>query len=187
MKIPILWTLYLFAIISPPVLASWKDIRFRAREHFEVQEFKMGSVRETYKGATNTLNVWYERPFNFSVGLAAGPILGASRANDSDFQPQMGDKVILRWQGLEGKYFPWGESLKVFVRGGVYAHQLTTNGDLGRLTGWGSLAGVGIEIPIGVVSIAPEFSVRQISLSDNVSAFILSPAIGFHFYPELRK
>ncbi|MCJ8276607.1 MAG: hypothetical protein MJK18_07180, partial [Bdellovibrionales bacterium] len=73
--------LFIFvSLISLFTIESWAgEWKFRAREHYEIHDISVGNQEFTYKGFSNTLNFWYEDPFNYSLGLAAGPLLGSSR------------------------------------------------------------------------------------------------------------
>lgn len=168
---------------------DWEKIRVRAREHFESHSYKLGRTgqRETYKGLTNTINIWYERPFEYSLGLALGPVIGGARSDGpSDAGPAFGDKIELAVAGVEAKYFPVA-GLKGFFRGGLSWNSLQTNGTFGRINGYGYYGGLGWEIPVGMVSIAPEVAFRRVHLAKGVTGDIFTPSIGLHFYKELRK
>lgn len=167
---------------------SWDSIRVRAREHFEIHKYKLGETgqTETYKGLTNTINIWYERPFEYSVGLALGPVIGGARSDGpSEAGPRFGGDIQLAVAGLEAKYFPVS-GLKGFLRGGLSWNSLRTNGTYERLNGYGYYGGVGWEIPIKWVAIAPEIAFRRVHLAQDVTGDIFTPSIGLHFYKELR-
>lgn len=186
--------LYRFLITAMAVFAgateafAWDKIRVRAREHFETHKYKLGDTgqSETYKGLTNTINIWYERPFEYSVGLALGPVIGGARSDGpSDAQPAFGGQIQLAVAGIEAKYFPIS-GIKGFLRGGLSWNSLRTNGTYGRINGYGYYGGLGWEIPIGIVSIAPEVAFRRVHLAHDVTGDIFTPSIGLHFYKELR-
>ena len=162
-------------------------IKIRAREHFEAHEYSVDGVDEVFefKGLTNTINLWYEKPFHYSFGLALGPVIGSAKAEDSSVQ--FGEKVQLWVAGLEGKYFPLKEDYRGFVRLGMSWHKLDTDGSFDSLEGWGLYSGLGWEFPWGKVSIAPELAFRKVYLEKDVEGDILTPSIGFHFYPELNR
>ncbi len=167
---------------------EWNQIRIRAREHFETHSYKLGRTgqKESYKGLTNTINIWYERPFEYSFGLALGPVIGGARSDGpSEASPHLGGEIQLAVAGLEAKYFPV-RNWKGFLRGGVSWNSLRTNGTYGRLNGYGYYGGVGWEIPIKWVSVAPEIAFRRVHLAQDVTGDIFTPSIGLHFYKELR-
>lgn len=164
--------------------SAFDNIRVRAREHFETHRYKFGELgkSETYRGLTNTINIWYERPFEYSIGLALGPVLGAARSDGpSEALPQAGGKIQLAVAGVEGKYFPIA-GVKAFTRVGVAWHSLTTNGTYGAVKGWGYYGGLGWEIPTKWVSIAPEIAYREVFLAHDITGRIFTPSIGLHFY-----
>ena len=80
------------------------SIKARAREHYEVHSIKQGDDKTVYRGFSNTMNVWYEEPYKYSIGLSFSPIFGSSRATDDNNKPY-GDKVKLISTGIEYKVF----------------------------------------------------------------------------------
>ncbi len=158
----------------------------RAREHFETHRYKLNSGEYELTGLTNTLNIWYERPFHHSLGLALSPVIGGAKAKGA-VSNEIGTEVKLWVVGVEGKYFPYGPQRKGFSRLGLSWHTLNTKGTFGDLQGWGYYVGLGWEFPVGMVSLAPEIAIRNIHLGNDVSAAIFTPSIGVHFYPELRS
>lgn len=171
---------------SPANAEGWK---VRAREHFEQHSYKVDALDRSlkFKGLTNTINIWHERPFHYSLGLALGPVIGKASVVSGSESQELGSTLKLWVVGLEGKYFPVGPEWKGFLRLGLSWHSLNTNGSYGDLEGWGYYGGVGWEFPIGPVSIAPEIAVREVLLNGGVRGTVFTPSIGFHFYPELRK
>ncbi len=181
--------LFFLATCPPAFAGAFDNIRVRAREHFETHRYEFGELgkSETYRGLTNTINVWYERPFEYSIGLALGPVIGGARSDGpSEALPQAGGKIQLAVAGIEAKYFPVS-GVKGFTRVGVAWHSLKTNGTYGDVTGWGYYGGLGWEIPIKWVSIAPEVAFRQVHLANDITGRIFTPSIGLHFYKELRN
>ncbi|OQW49196.1 MAG: hypothetical protein A4S09_03775 [Proteobacteria bacterium SG_bin7] len=158
----------------------------RAREHFETHKYKLNSGDYELGGLTNTLNIWHERPFRYSLGLAFSPIIGAARSKGA-VSTEIGSEIKLWVLGVEGKYFPYGPDKRGFTRLGLSWHALDTKGTYGVLWGWGYYLGLGWEFPVGIVSLAPEIAIRNIYLNNDVSGTIFTPSIGVHFYPELRS
>lgn len=158
----------------------------RAREHFETHRYKLNSGEYELNGLTNTLNIWRERPFRYSLGFALSPVIGGARSKGV-VSTEMGSEIKLWVLGVEGKYFPYGPDMKGFTRLGVSWHTLNTKGTFGDLQGWGYYVGLGWEIPVGIVSLAPEIAMRNIYLNNDVTGTLFTPSIGVHFYPELRS
>jgi hypothetical protein len=180
--------LILIALFSGVVLADGGGGRFapRIREHFESHTYRVDGQTAKFRGLSNTFNLWYEKPFHYSFGLALGPVLGIARSQDA-VPGTLGTRVRLWTAGLEGKYFPMGPDLKGFARVGVAWQALDTNGTAGNISGWGGYLGLGWEFPIWRVSIAPEIAIREVRFERGVSGTVFTPCIGVHFYPELAR
>lgn len=159
---------------------SEAGIKMRAREHFEWHSYDLSQTRETakYFGLSNTINLWYEEREKFAVGLAAGPVLGSAKPTGGD---GLGDVIRLYSYGVEGKYFvtTWKP---IFVRVGLYYNRLEAKQGFGVLDGWSYYSGIGWEIPINNIGIAPEFAIRRVHLNKGVSGTVVTPSIGVHFY-----
>lgn len=162
-------------------------IRLRAREHYEMHTIKSDVIdlKATYKGFSNTVNLWYEVPYVVSAGLAFSPILGAARNEDNPARV-LGERVRLYSLGLEGKYFPfWRDGLKMFTRIGLGWSQLSTKGTISKANGLHVYLGVGWEFPVWKLSLAPEIAIRQSYLQSDLSVTSITPSIGVHFYSIL--
>ena len=175
------WTLLILLSSFLPSLAEAGNVRLRAREHFEWLSVKYGPARDTerYFGLTNTINVWYEEPFQYAFGLAVGPVIGSA---DSRNSPPIGTGSKIRlWNiGLEGKAFFFPEENGFFGRIGFTANILDTGGTLGNLLGGGYY--LGWETRIGKLGVAPELAFRHVLLEQNSQVFAFTPSIGLHFY-----
>jgi hypothetical protein len=173
--------------VTDVALSFPEDIRVRAREHFEAHRYKADGLGGDFefRGLTNTINLWYEKPFHYSVGLAFGPVIGSAKAKDAS--TEFGETVKLWVAGVEAKYFPYSAEHLWFIRLGLSWHRLETDGRFNSVDGWGSYLGLGREFPIGMVSIAPEVAFRKVFLERGVEGDVVTPSIGFHFYPELRN
>ncbi len=157
-----------------------KDFKIRAREHMEWHHVKNEGSRAKFKGLSNTINIWYERPYDFSFGLALSPlIISGIRANDTS--TPYGEKIQLFNIGLEGKLFPKLLLDNIFVRSGI-GHTLFRP-DLGEnLTGVNLYLGIGYEIPFKTFGLALEFAYRRAFLEEGTRVTVVTPSIGFHFY-----
>jgi len=182
------WVISLFlcvfvALYSLPSVAEAGNFRLRAREHFEWLSVKYGSVNDTekYFGLTNTLNLWYEEPFRYAIGLAFGPVIGSARSQGTI--PSGTNSRIRLWNiGVEGKYFFRPDQFGLFGRLGLTANILDTRGSLGNLLGGGYYLGLGWEFPVWKVGIAPEIAFRHVILEQSSRVFAFTPSIGIHFY-----
>ena len=166
-------------IATSPLYA---EIRVRAREHYEQIQVE-SDRRANYIGFTNTINVWYEQPFHYSIGFAGSPIFARLRTTEAP--SGLSREIRLVHLGIEGKAFPAPDTAHVFVRLGGYQAQMVTGGDLGRIKGTSALGGLGYEFNWGGIGIAPEMSWRRGNLANDVSFAGTAPAIGVHFYKML--
>ena len=165
-------------------VAAAGSLHLRAREHYEwvAVEHLAGASTTTYQGFTNTLDLWWEEPFRYQIGLAGSPLFATLPIVGSD-QPQgVGDRMRLVHLGIEGKGFPLAGLVSVYLRGGVYASTLDTMGSKGTVRGTSGLIGVGYEWTIHGVGLAPEVAWRRGVLADGITFRAFAPAIGVHFY-----
>ena len=93
-------SLFIFLLLTTDALSA---IKVRAREHYEVHSITQRQEKSVYRGFSNTMNIWYEKPYVYSVGLAISPILGSSKAADSSNEPY-GSSLTLVNIGLEYKF-----------------------------------------------------------------------------------
>ena len=92
-------------VLCQPALAYADGWRFRAREHFEMHHIKAKGQSFDYTGTSNTINFWYEKPHEYAIGLAGGPVLGNADSDDSPSPSSLGKEVKLITLGIEAKYF----------------------------------------------------------------------------------
>ena len=170
--------LLLCLLLSSPLFAQTGQFKFRAREHFEIHNIKYMDQEETYRGLTNTINAWYEVPFDYSFGLAFGPILGSASNEDAPI-PELGEKIKLIHIGLEYKHFVWQQ---FFGRIGLGWTQIRSDQALSHLNGHHRYLGVGYEFKVGKFGIALEGAYRWSILPQDLTVNSISPSIGFHFY-----
>jgi len=121
------------------------DFKFRAREHLDVHKISVSDGSEvTYKGLSNTLNLWWEEPRFYSIGLAFNPVLGSAKVNSGQ-DVRFADEVKLITLGLEGKYYHRNISANLFSRLGVGYARLENSGSSGDLEGYHAYLGAGWE------------------------------------------
>lgn len=159
------------------------DIRLRAREHYEVLEVAGDGFTSTYSGFTNTLDLWYEVPFRYSLGLAGSPLFATLHSRNAP--PGVSQTVRLVHLGVEGKVFPL-EDVGIFARLGTFASTLSSYSTAGTLNGESVLGGLGYEWKLGGVGLALELDVRDGRLAQHVSFSGTAPCVGVHFYKMLE-
>ncbi len=162
-------------------------LRLRAREHFEFNSIHYGSAKpdQNYFGLADTVNLWYEKPFEWAFGLGAG-ILPGSPLNRQPAPPGVGGKPDVWHAGFEFKYF-LGQLLGVrmpglFGRLGATANILDTNGPRGTILGGGYYVGAGYEFLIWKIGLAPEVAFRHVIYQEHVREYSFTPSFGVHFY-----
>lgn len=158
--------------------------KMRAREHYETMALSGISPTKTarYFGFSNTINIWYEKPFHYAFGLAGSPLFATLELQGPDQPQATGKRIRLVHLGLEGKLFVWPESWGAFTRLGLYHAQLQSGGSLGTINGKSYLLGIGYEWNLAGIGIAPELAWRQGLLKGDVHFIGQAPAIGVHFY-----
>jgi hypothetical protein len=154
--------------------------RARARQHFEWMTIDYGDADASYLGLSNTINVWWEKPFDWSFGLAFGPILGSADRRSST-TPGLPETLTLWHLGFEGKYFPL-KKLGLFGRAGLFLSVLDPSVGSDVYAGAAYYAGFGWEFQVWKIGIAPELAIRHAWLEGGRSAFVVTPSIGLHFY-----
>ncbi len=174
---PLLLGLTLFASS-----AEAGPVHLRAREHYETVDVTSPDGRATFSGFTNTIDLFYEVPFRYSLGVAGSPLFAT--LSGKGHLPGLGDTIRLVHLGCEGKAFPF-EGWPVFGRLGVYRTTLASRDAAGTLQGESVLFGLGFEVDLGGIGLAPEMSWRRGELSQAVGFVGLAPAIGVHFYRDL--
>ncbi len=158
-------------------------LRVRIREHFDWYRVKYPSQtsRVSYFGMSNTLNVWYEEPFDYAFGLALMPILGSAKATNGVVSGT-NEKIRLWNLGVELKYFLQPEVLKIFVRAGLGVNFLDTRAELGTFVGASYYLGLGYEFQIWKLGISPEVALRHVLLEQGANVLLFTPSLGIHFY-----
>jgi|SaaInlStandDraft_7_1057024.scaffolds.fasta_scaffold131883_2 hypothetical protein len=172
-------------LLTLEATASPWNIRMRAREHFvENHSLHFADNKQyQYAGLSNTINIWQEVPFVYSLGLSISPALGQSKPKGA-IVPELGSSFELRAYGVEGKYYPIKHG-KVFLRAGVSHISLATKGLLGVVNGHGYYIGLGYEFPFYMIHLAPEIAYRMSELDQGIQVKTTMFAIGFHFYKNL--
>ena len=127
------------------------------------------------------MNVWYEEPYKYSIGLSFSPIFGSSRATDDNNKPY-GDKVKLISTGIEYKVFPHKIFAQTYTRLGLGYSQFWTEEVPERSVGFNFYWGFGYEFPFKNFGLALELGYRYTKLDNDISINSVIPSIGFHFY-----
>jgi len=155
------------------------DFKIRAREHFDIHTIQRNGSSETFRGLSNTINIWYEKPYDISYGFAFNPVLGSASQEESDLR-EIGTRIRFIHAGLELKYFFMFK--QIYTRIGAGWSQLRSNGPLRASNGYHGYAGLGWEINMGQFGLALEVAYRAAELQNHISTGTFTPSIGFHFY-----
>ncbi len=171
----------LFILIATSDLCQAGEFRFRAREHYDQHSLTYNNENVKYQGFSNTINFWYEKPFDLSVGLAGGSLFGSART-DETAPNGIGETIQLYFLGVEAKYFPLDNPKPLFVRAGLYWSLLDSKAALTSQNGASFYAGAGWEfLAWSEVGIAPELGLRLWRLQGiEITTFNIS--LGVHFY-----
>jgi len=157
------------------------DIKLRAREHFDFHNIIIDDNNNTYRGLSNTINLWWEKPRVYSIGLAFNPIFGSASAN-GNYDARLSNKIKLITLGVEGKYYHRDISPNLFSRLGLGYTQLDTNGPADGAEGYHAYIGAGWEFDVKGIGIALEMAFRQSRLERDIIVNSITPSIGVHFY-----
>lgn len=173
-------SILLLASMSTPAAS----LKFRAREHFDQHYIRVHSKQYRYGGFSNTINLFYEQPYSYSIGLAIGPLPGMAFKEQAPDPEQLGERFYLILGGMEYKFFPFDWFPIFFARLGAGASYLKSRGLYNDLRGRYGYLGAGLEIPVGGVGIALEIAVRRSELEEKLRINTFTPSLGFHFYGE---
>lgn len=177
----------LFLLILSQVTISdagfWSNVRMRARESFQDLQFERQGQKENYRGFTNTFNLWYEKPFQHSVGLAGGSVLGSLKRQGEQNLIGFGKSVQIDFVGAEWKAFVYSTNKQgVYLRSGLYWQNLKTKGTASDQPGSGYLFGAGYEFLVyKSMSLSPEVAFRA-GETKNYRWTGYSISLGVHFY-----
>lgn len=175
--------LLLFSILVTNSFAY--NLKMRAREHYEVHELHTSNSLEVYSGLTNTINIWFEKPYDTYFGLSFSPILAGINATEEN--ALYGDKITQQNIGFEFKKFP--KTLfpsNYYYRFGLgYSKLETTSGDIENFYGHYTYLGLGKEIPFKNFGLALEVAYRYSNYNNGLFVKTITPSIGFHFYKNL--
>ena len=157
-------------------------IRMRARENYEwiTIDTRPGSWQSS--SFSHTLNLWYEKPFQWAIGLGAGPyVMSYPETSKKEARGEgIGESVKIINHGLEYKrWLPQG----FFGRLGIYHILFNSTGSAGKDQGYGALLGFGYEHNFDGIGLALEIDTKTINLQ-KTSWRIRSNmvALGVHFY-----
>ncbi|MDQ7074348.1 MAG: hypothetical protein Q9O24_04170 [Gammaproteobacteria bacterium] len=171
--------LFVFLLIGQ---AAAGEFKFRAREHFASHQITLKDGSEsTYQGLSNTINLWWEEPRRYSLGLALNPLLGSAKVKGAQ-DARLGNEVKLITFGLEGKYYHRDIADNLFSRLGVGYARLNHNGSAADLEGYHVYLGAGWEFEVKGVGIALELAFRHSGLEQDAVVKSITPSLGVHFY-----
>jgi len=167
--------------------------RIRLREHFDVSRIHWGEpgVTQTYYGATNTVNLWWEETGRWAFGLAFNPVLSGGYNTVGAEDPAVDVHVRMLQFGLEGKWHFLHERFEdrrsgPFARGGVYANQLLSiqEGRGGNRWGGAWYVALGWEIPLfgERIGVQPDVGFRHAILEQDTQVLTFSPSIAVSLY-----
>ncbi len=170
---------YLILLSLIPCFAYSQKFKVRAREHFETHTIDSNGTEAEYKGLSNTLNFWWEKPYDISYGFSLSPVLSNLKAQDQEL---FGEDITFWNIGFELKYHFLKSNKSFFIRPGIGYSLLKPGNNVKDASGYFLYAGVGYEIPFKNFGLALEMAVRRANLSDDISVNSFTPSIGFHFY-----
>lgn len=173
--------LFLFLILTN---AFAFNFRLRAREHYEIHKIKNKIVNEEYRGFTNTINLFYEKPYQYSFGISYSPVFANFRSKHSG--QFFGSKIEQQNIGFELKYFMTETIPHLFTRLGMGRTEFKGLGSFNKTVDGGfSFVALGYEIPFDMLGLAVEYGFRKASYDDSIDIDTKSISIGFHFYRDL--
>ena len=176
-KILIFWIL----VFSGSALAY--DIKLRAREHYEILTIKDDVNTAKYAGLSNTVNLWFERPYDMSFGLSFSPVFSGLKSKDSS--SVFGSEVQTYNIGFELKKFHKPLFRHAYIRPGLSYSILRPDSNLENLDGVSLYLGLGYEFAFNKFGLALEVAYRGTWLENSTRIQAITPSLGFHFYKNL--
>lgn len=176
----IIQTFILLLLFFSFIQNSFANIRIRAREHFDVFQVNANEKTDTYFGLGPIINIWYEQPYLYSIGIALGATFLWDNNNEN-----LGSEIQIYDIGLEYKLFPFERINSLYLRLGTAFSILDNNLYSESLYGESFYAGCGFEFDMDTFGLALEAAFRYYNFEKEVSMISLSPSIGFHFYKHL--
>lgn len=169
-------------LMSQVAIAGDFEFKIRAREHFETHKFSSASIDTTYRGLSNTINLWWEKPYDISYGFSVSPILSGIR--NKEVSAPFGEEIILVNYGFEMKYFLKSLLSQLYVRPGITYAELSGDQTFTK-SGHSLYLGLGYEYPFERFGLAFEVAHRYTELTEGITVNSFTPSIGFHFYGYL--
>lgn len=156
------------------------ELKFRAREHFDIHKIKRNGQEIEYKGLSNTFNFGYEVKKDYYYALYFNPIIGNAKSSKKDASSYYGEKITLFMAGIEAK-----KSLGLadtFGRLGL-GWAMLKNDPQDNPNGFNAYAALGYDWEVkDDFVLAPELAYRFTELGDDTSINSVSFSIGLHFY-----
>lgn len=175
---------FFFALVLFSTFQSFAgSFAMRAREHFEIHDLDIGEQSLKYTGLSNTINLWYEVPFKYSIGLSFSPILAKMYIDDKSASSLLGEDIKIYNVGTEYKQFlNFLNRDQFYTRLGISWIKLRSYGTHPDSNGLGIYVGGGYEFKYKRVGIAPEIAFRYGVLERGDSLLSFVPSVGVHFY-----
>ena len=162
-------------LISGHAYATEGKFRIRARENYQ----QVNIEKSSFQGFSHCFNIWYEKPFDYALGLATGSFLTYFYALDLK-DDRLNSKIKLLSHGLELKYWFYQG---LFSRQGLYYQQFNGESLLRRDSGIAGLVGLGYEFNFSGVGLAFELDYRRGYLKEfHFKTQEKNFALGVHFY-----
>ena len=172
--------LIIFLLLSFALEANAMKFKVRAREHVETHKIDINGAETTYKGLSNTINLWWEMPYELYYGFYISPVFSSLEEDESG--SPLGEEIHLFSAGFAGKYFVHKLIQNTYLRLEIGYSELRPDNSVDDATGVSYLIGYGYEFPLEMFGLALEAAYRYSDLSDNTTVKSFTPSIGFHFY-----
>ncbi len=170
---------FLLVILLLMSSSLFADLKFRAREHFDIHDIARQDKVHRYFGLSNTLNFGIEERNRYYYAISLNPMLGSSRLLKSA-NAFYGEEIILFMVGVEAKKH-W-EPYPVYARLGLGWTKLFTDTN-NEPNGASIYAGIGYEWEFYEgITMVPELGTRFGWLEDNTTLQTATFSLGFHFY-----
>ncbi|MFK8138937.1 MAG: hypothetical protein AB8E15_11290 [Bdellovibrionales bacterium] len=173
----------LLVVLCLPTIVPAGEFKIRAREHFEQHRVKGTNFEEKFRGLSNTMNFWWEKPYDISYGFYFSPIIAKLREQQQG--SVFGARITFINLGVETKYHFQSIDKSLFTRVGLGISQVLPRSDIGNKNGWNIYGGLGYEYPFDNFGMAVELAYRYAALQDDIEIISFTPSIGFHFYKSM--
>lgn len=181
--LPVLALLAFLTLLAPSAHAAEGRFTPRFREHYDLTQLRTAAGNTTYGGLSSSVNLFYEKPLEWSLGLVFNPVVAGRDKQLGTANLALPSKIRIWHYGIEYQRFVLAEPEKygLFARVGASFDVFDVKYATTRYGGSYYL-GLGWEQRIGGVGIAPEVAFRHMVFEKDIQALAFTPSLALRLY-----